>query len=99
MDLLSRLEQYRLEEKALAWRGTFADYFELVRANPSVTQLAHARVHSMIADAGGTTDDKGRPIYHFFDGEIYVWRRPSSRSWNTSDRLGSAWRSASASSC
>jgi serine protein kinase len=71
MDLMTRLEQYRLEEKQLTWTGPFADYFELVRRNPHVSQLAHARIHTMIADAGVETDDKTAAHYQFFDDEIY----------------------------
>lgn len=71
MDLMTRLEQYRLEEKNLTWTGTFTDYFEIVRQRPTVAQLAHARIYSMIVDAGVDTDDASRPHYHFFDNEIY----------------------------
>jgi serine protein kinase len=71
MDLMARLEQHRLEEQRLGWRGTFQDYFEIVRANPAVAQLAHARVHSMITEAGIETDERGQTRYHFFDNEIY----------------------------
>ena len=71
MDLIQRLEHLRSEEHRLAWSGTFAEYFELVRENPRIGRLAHARVFDMIADAGIDTDDSGQRTYHFFDGEIY----------------------------
>jgi serine protein kinase len=71
MDLMDRLEQYRLEERELAWRGTFADYFEIVKQHPSVAQLAHARVYNMINEASVATDEHGQAHYSFFEGEIY----------------------------
>ncbi len=71
LDLIQRLEQHRAEEQRLAWTGTFADYFDLVRQNPSVARLAHARVFDMITDAGVTTDAHGQRSYDFFADDIY----------------------------
>ena len=34
MDLIRKLEEYRAQEQALAWEGTFADYFESSSATP-----------------------------------------------------------------
>jgi len=34
------------------WRGSFLEYLERVREDPSVTKLAHARVHDMIIGHG-----------------------------------------------
>ena len=45
MNLVARLEQYRTEERQLAWQGTFKEYFELVAASPKVARLSHARVY------------------------------------------------------
>src|SRR5215210_3067090 len=77
MDLIKKLEEYRTQEQALAWEGTFADYFEIVKANPRIAQLAHARLFDMIM-AAGVEPGKGAvgvPRYHFFDGEIYGLER------------------------
>ena len=35
MDLIRKLEEFRAQEQALAWEGTFAEYFELVKAQPA----------------------------------------------------------------
>ena len=43
MDLIRKLEEFRAQEQALTWEGTFADYFEIVKQNPHVAQLSHAR--------------------------------------------------------
>lgn len=71
LDLIQRLEQLRAEERRLSWTGTFADYFDLVKENPRIARLAHARVFDMISDAGIDVDEAGRRSYRFFDEEIF----------------------------
>lgn len=71
MDLIKKLEELRTQEQALAWQGTFADYFEIVRERPRVAQLSHARVFDMITSAGLEEGKGGLPHYKFFDGEIF----------------------------
>jgi len=71
MDLLERLEAYRLEERSLAWTGTFSAYFEMVTKQPSIARLSHARIYHMILDAGISPNSDGTTHYHFFDDEIY----------------------------
>src|SRR5438552_14137824 len=71
MDLIKKLEEFRAHEQALSWEGTFADYFEVVKANPHVSQLAHARIFDMIMSVGVEQGKGGIPRYLFFDGEIY----------------------------
>lgn len=71
MDLLERLDAYRAEETKLNWSGTFADYFDMVVANPRIAQLAHARVHHMIVEKGIEETENGQSRYTFFDDEIF----------------------------
>ena len=71
MDLVRSLEQYRSEEKKLAWEGTFKEYFEIITQKPSVTQLSHARVYDMIMAAGVETKDDGTNRYAFFTNELF----------------------------
>lgn len=71
MDFLKRLSDYREREKQFHWEGTFAEYLQLVKKNPRVSQTAHSRVYQMIAQAGIEIDAQGNKLYHFFDGEIY----------------------------
>lgn len=52
MDILKKIEQYREEEQRLKWEGTFAEYLEIVKENPTVAQSAHSRVYNMIKDSG-----------------------------------------------
>jgi serine protein kinase len=52
------------------WRGTFAEYFDRVCAEPQLAELAHARMARMIESAGVTEHD-GRRNYDFFEHELY----------------------------
>ncbi|BCV20335.1 PrkA family serine protein kinase [Moorella sp. Hama-1] len=74
MEILQRLEEYRQEAKKLHWEGTFADYLQMVLANPKLAQLAHARIYEMIASAGVKEVD-GVKHYRFFEGEIFGLER------------------------
>src|SRR5215212_6607739 len=76
MDLIRKLEEYRAQEQALAWEGTFADYFEIVKRNPQVAQLAHSRIFNMIMAAGVEVGKRGEPHYNFFADEIFGLDRP-----------------------
>lgn len=62
------------------WSGDFIEYLEILRKNPALPQLAHARIYDMIVGAGVARikdsedsrtqklyKDKDIPIYHFFN--------------------------------
>ena len=70
LSITSLLKAHNDESKHLQWEGTFVEYLDLVKENPTVANTAHARVYDMIASAG-TEERDGHKIYHFFDGEIY----------------------------
>lgn len=77
MDLMQRLSEYRSEEAKLRWEGTFADYFELVKANPRLARLSHGRIFDMIMAAG--IERKGEhenPRYNFFAEELFGVEKP-----------------------
>ena len=76
MDLIKKLSEYRAQEQALAWQGTFADYFEIVKKNPKVARLAHARIYDMIISAGVEPGKGGIPRYNFFANEIFGLEKP-----------------------
>jgi serine protein kinase len=82
-DISARLEALRQEHAALAWEGSFRDYFELVTQNPRLAQLSHARLNDMIHAAGveklneGTRDEIAR--YNFFSGELFGIEEPIAR--------------------
>lgn len=71
MDLMHRLEQYRSEEEKLAWKGRFAEYFDLVTSNPHVCQLSHARLSNMILQAGYEVGPDGAKTYNFFSRDLF----------------------------
>src|SRR6201990_3758100 len=82
-DISARLEALRQEHAALAWEGSFRDYFELVTQNPKLAQLSHARINDMIHAAGveklneGTRDEVSR--YNFFSAELFGIEEPIAR--------------------
>ncbi|MGO8946640.1 MAG: PrkA family serine protein kinase [Ktedonobacterales bacterium] len=76
MDLVKRLEEYRAQERALSWEGSFEDYFKIASHNPAVAELSHARLYNMILAAGSDTNRLGDQKYRFFADEIYGIERP-----------------------
>src|SRR5437764_1524789 len=82
-DITARLEELRQEQAALAWEGSFRDYFELVTQNPRLAELSHARINDMIHARGvdklneGTRDEVAR--YNFFSAELFGIEEPIAR--------------------
>lgn len=71
MDILKRIAEHRSREEQLAWKGTFAEYLELVRKNPTIAQTAHSRVYNMIKSAGIVENEDGTRTYKFFSKELF----------------------------
>jgi serine protein kinase len=74
----------RAARESKQWRGTLLDYLELVKNDPIVTKMSHARIYDMIIATGlrniHDTDDsrtkrlyKDEPIkvYNFFSDEFF----------------------------
>ncbi|MBW3622554.1 MAG: PrkA family serine protein kinase [Armatimonadetes bacterium] len=76
MDLAARLTEFRSQEQKINWEGTFQDYYELVRANPDIAQLSHARIFNMIMNAGSCEGRDGINRYQFFEDELFGMERP-----------------------
>ncbi|MBI4491584.1 MAG: PrkA family serine protein kinase [Chloroflexi bacterium] len=76
MDLVAKLEQYRTEERKLAWQGTFKDYFDIVVSSPTVSRLSHARLYDMIMAHGFEVKRSGERSYKFFASELYGIDKP-----------------------
>jgi serine protein kinase len=70
LDFIKSLQEYRLQQEKLIWQGTFRDYIELVKKNPSIVKTAHTRIYDMIKAAGVEETDWGKR-YHFFSHEIF----------------------------
>lgn len=70
MDIFERIASYRAESDRLAWSGTFREYIELLKKDPSPAMTAHARVYDMI-ESYGIEESGGRKKYKFFEQEIF----------------------------
>ncbi|MCM3748115.1 PrkA family serine protein kinase [Paenibacillus pasadenensis] len=70
MDIFKRIAEYKSEGERLAWSGTFKDYIELLRNDPSPAMTAHSRVYEMIK-SHGIKEKNGQKTYKFFEQEIF----------------------------
>ncbi|MGV2686066.1 serine protease, partial [Clostridium perfringens] len=52
MDIFERIASYRAEGDRLAWSGTFREFIEILKKDPSPAMTAHARVYDMIESYG-----------------------------------------------
>lgn len=75
-DVRARLEAYRLQQKEMAWTGTFDQYLEMAIKNPHVAQLAHARIYDMIMEEGVEEGPDGQPRYKFFAKGLFGLEKP-----------------------
>lgn len=87
-DFATLIEQDRSERQKKEWRGTLLDYLELVKADPSLADLAHRRIYNMIVSKGVRELDSesdprvkrlfgDRPVkvYNFFADEFFGMER------------------------
>lgn len=78
------IEKDRAARQNLDWRGTFLEYLDKVKADPSLTKLAHSRVYEAITRQGiqditETDDPKSKrlfgdeplKLYPFFNTEFF----------------------------
>ncbi|MFP5348900.1 MAG: serine protein kinase [Gammaproteobacteria bacterium] len=78
------IENDRAKRQAQEWRGTFLEYLDKVKADPSIAKLAHARLYDAIVAAGvdDITDsddpklkrlygDEPIKLYPFFNQEFF----------------------------
>ncbi|HJV46578.1 MAG TPA: PrkA family serine protein kinase [Bacillota bacterium] len=70
MGILRLLEDYHHEEEGLRWQGTFEEYLDMVKGNPSIAQTAHSRIYNMIVNAGVEEID-GMKKYKFFSEAMF----------------------------
>jgi serine protein kinase len=86
------IKRDRAARESKQWRGTLLEYLEIVKANPLMTKLSHARIYDMIITQGTRnihdTDDprtkrlyKDEPIkvYNFFADEFFGIERTISQ--------------------
>src|SRR5246127_4432983 len=78
------IKEDRAARESKQWRGTLLEYLEVVKADPIMTKLAHARIYDLIISAGlhplADTDDprtkrlfKDEPlkVFDFFSEEFF----------------------------
>ena len=69
-DFLKIIEQQRASKVDDKFDGTFLEYLELVRKNPSIAKLAHKRLCEAIERHGlRTIDDNDERCHKLFGGE------------------------------
>src|SRR5690242_3926329 len=86
------IKEDRAARESKQWRGTLLEYLELVKSDPIVTKLSHARIYDMIISTGvrnlQDTDDartkrlyKDEPIkvFNFFADEFFGIERTVSQ--------------------
>jgi len=62
------IKQDRAARESKQWRGTLLEYLEVVKADPTITKLAHARIYDLIISAGlhslhDTDDPRTKRLY------------------------------------
>ncbi len=78
------IKRDRAARESKAWRGALLDYLELVKSDPMITKMSHARIYDMVISMGTRTitdtDDqrtkrlyKDEPVkvYNFFIDEFF----------------------------
>src|SRR5438309_11638888 len=78
------IQEDRATREMRSWRGTFLDYLERTKQDPTVPKLAHARLHDVILrpgvhDINESEDprvkrlfkDESVKIYNFFADEFF----------------------------
>lgn len=86
------IKEDRAAREAKQWRGTLLEYLELVKKDPTVSKLSHARIYDMVISAGvrniQDTDDsrtkrlyKDEPVkvFNFFADEFFGIERTISQ--------------------
>jgi serine protein kinase len=78
------IEKDRAEQGSSEWHGTFLDYLDKVKQDPSITKLAHARMHGAVMQQGVADitevgdpklarlfNDEPLKVYNFFKEEFF----------------------------
>ncbi len=73
MDILKRISEYKAESEKLAWTGTFTEYIELLKQDPTPAMTAHARVYEMIESFGVVEDSGARRNTSFLNKRYSDW--------------------------
>lgn len=72
MNIFERVAEYRAENNRLAWSGTFREYIEILKKDPTPAMTAHARVYKMI-ESFGVEEVGGHKRYKFLSRRSLDW--------------------------
>lgn len=72
MNIFERVAEYRAENNRLAWSGTFREYIEILKKDPTPAMTAHARVYKMI-ESFGVEEVRGHKRYKFLSRRSSDW--------------------------
>jgi serine protein kinase len=88
IDFAQLIQQDREQNRQQHWQGTFIEYLELVKADPSLANLSHRRLYDMIIEPGVTEinpendpktqrlfGDEPVKVYGFFKDEFFGMER------------------------
>ncbi|HLT00666.1 MAG TPA: serine protein kinase [Geminicoccaceae bacterium] len=88
IDFAKLIQEDREQRQQEQWQGTFLEYLELVKADPSLAKSAHRRLYEMIVDAGVSElnpendpriqriyGDEPIKVYNFFKDEFFGMER------------------------
>ncbi len=64
-------EEIKESQASLIWEGTFAEYYEMVKARPAIARLAHARIYNAIQHFGAEVGQSGEQSYKLFSAELF----------------------------
>jgi serine protein kinase len=78
------IQEDRATRDVREWRGTLLDYLEIIKQDPTLAKLAHARMHDVIGKRGGRDineaddartkrlfKDEAVKVYNFFADEFF----------------------------
>jgi serine protein kinase len=78
------IKRDRAARESKMWRGALLDYLELVKSDPTMTKMSHARIYDMIISQGTRTitdtddqrtkrlyNDEPIKVYNFFSDEFF----------------------------
>jgi serine protein kinase len=70
-EIFKKIDEHTQKYRVSRWEGTFRDYLPMVLQNPTLAQLAHARIYDMIRSYGVDLDEQGNERFQFFSRELF----------------------------
>ena len=70
-EIFKKIDEHTQKHRVNRWEGTFRDYLPIVLENPTLAQLAHARIYDMVRSYGVDIDEQGNERFQFFARELF----------------------------